>query len=296
MKKLVIASLVIAMVVGLGTVYAKPEGTPDADRLYKFNIIGMQNPKNVNMDQGSGKVIFVNLNEPSQINLVCSDDEDVLADYPELVEGSFDILDKDATDSGKPTAEDPSPGAILALPDPNLDPYIIGEKGDADVWSAYSIYIRPLGQPGGYTIITTCADILESSLETFLSAADIKILNRAGKFGGVASIEQVGQAITERPQGKSIFTNVTAELLTIVLAVEIWVDDGLGGLEYYETIYVRIPIFDDMLENEYWEYDNNGLKLLQVWIYDNSTDVSEGDGDLPELPTGPVTPPWPPQD
>ena len=115
----------------------------------------------------------------------------------------------------------------------------------------------------------------------------IKILNRAGAFGGVASIEQVGKAITERPKGKSIFTNVTAELLTIVLAVEIWVENDEGSLEYSETIYVRIPIFNEMLEGEYWEYDNNGLKLLQVWIYDNSTDVSEGDEDLPELPQEP---------
>jgi hypothetical protein len=248
--------------------------------LYKFNIIGMQNPKNVNMDQGSGKVIFVNLNEPSQINLVSSDDEEVLGDWPDLEPGSFDILDKDATDSGK---NDLSPGAILALPDPGLDPYVVGEKGDADTWSNYSIYIRSLGKPGGFATITTCADILEGPLADWLDRGDIKILNRAGVFGGVASIEKVGQAITERPKGKSIFTDVTAELLTIVLEVEIWVDDGEGGLEYFETIYARIPIFNEMLEGEYWEYDNNGLKLLQVWIYDNSTDVSAGDGDLPAL-------------
>jgi hypothetical protein len=274
MKKKIIGIFVLIMSLSMGTAFALPEGIPDAERLYKFNIIGKQNPKNVNMDQGSGKVIFVNLNEPSQINLVCSDDEEVLGDWPDLEPGSFDILDKDATDSGK---NDLSPGAILALPDPGLDPYVVGEKGDADTWSNYSIYIRSLGKPGGFATITTCADILEGPLADWLDRGDIKILNRAGVFGGVASIEKVGQAITERPKGKSIFTNVTAELLTIVLEVEIWVDDGEGGLEYFETIYVRIPIFNEMLEGEYWEYDNNGLKLLQVWIYDNPTDVSEDD-------------------
>lgn len=281
MKKVVITSMILALVVSLGIAFARPEGTPDdAERLYKFNIIGMKNPKNVNMDQGSGKVIFVNLNEPSQINLVCSDDPDVLSQYDGLEPGSFDILDKDATDSGK---DDPSPGAILALPDPNLDPYIIGEKGDADVWSAYSIYIRSLGKPGGWAEITTCADVLESDIANWLSKAEVKILNRAGLFGGTASIESVPQAITERPHGKSIFTNVTAELLTIVLAIEIYDGDGF----YVETIYVRIPIFDELLENEYWEYDNHGLKLLQVWIYDDQTDVSENDPCLPELPQVP---------
>jgi len=280
MKKLVITCLVIAMVVGLGMAFAGPEGTPDANRIYKFNIIGVSNPKNVNMDQAAGKVIFVNLNAPSQINLVCSDDEDVLEEYPDLEEGSFDILDKDATDSGK---QDPSPGAILALPDPNLDPYIVGDVGDADVWSAYSIYIRSLGRPGGWATITTCADLVNSELAAFLSPKIVKaILNNPGAFGGYASVEQVTKAITERPQGKSIFTNVTAELLTIVLKITVDVNpDPL--VETLQTIYVRVPIFDPILENEYWEYDNNGLKLLQVWIYDNSTDVSADDDELPPL-------------
>jgi len=36
------------------------------------------------------------------------------------------------------------------------------------------------------------------------------------------------------------------------------------------------------LENEYWEYDNNGLKLLQARFYPIGTDVSEADSNLPE--------------
>jgi hypothetical protein len=252
-----------------GTTFAVPEGIPDANRLYKFNIIGMKNPKNENMDQGSGKVIFVNLRGKSKINLVCSDDQDVLNDYPELVPGSFDILDKNATDSN---------GAILALPDPNLDPYIVGDKGDADVWSAYSIYIRPLGKPGGWATITTCADLLDSTFAGLLPGSLKNVLNRQ-EGTAYCSIEQVGREITERPHGKSIFTNVTAELLTIVFKVEVDVDPD-PGVEEIEVICVRVPIFDDIIENEYWEYNNRGLKLLQVWIYDNSTDVSEGDGDL----------------
>ena len=268
MKKLIIESIVLAMVVGTGVGFANPEGTPDADRLFKFNIIGASNPKN-DMDQGAGGVIFVDLNGLSKISLVCSDDADVRGLYPGLEAGEFDILNKDATDSDP---EDPNSGAILALPDPNLDPYVVGEKGDADVWSAYSIYVRPLGRQGGYATITTCADVLEGPLAAWLDRGDIRILNRAGAFGGYASIEQVGQSITERPQGKSVFTNVTAQLLTIVLKIEIIVDAVV-----VDTIYVRIPIFDDMLENEYWEYDNNGLKLLQVWIYNNETDVSADD-------------------
>jgi len=285
MKRIAVTSLIIAMVVGWGTAFANPEGTPEANRIFKFNMIGVDNPKNVNMDQGSGGVIFVNLNDASQINLVCSDDPDVRAQYPGLEAGEFDILDKDATDSGK---QDPSPGAILALPDPGLDPYVVGDVGDADVWSAYSIYIRSLGRPGGWATITTCADLLDSTFAGLLPGSLVRVLNRDGLFGGYASVEQVTKEITERPKGKSIFTNVTAELLTIVFKVEVEVvigtDPDTGDpITEIQLFYVRVPIFDDILANEYWEYDNNGLKLLQVWIYDNSTDVSAGDDDLPPL-------------
>lgn len=268
-KRFVIGTLVVVMVLTmvLGIAFAKPKGTPDdAERLYKFKIIGLKNPKNVNMYQGHGKVIFVNLDGPSKINLVCSDDPEVLADYPELVEGSFDILDKDATDSDP---KDPNSGAILALPDPNLDPYLVGEKGDADVWSAYSIYIRSFGKPDGWATITTCADLVDSDFAGLLSGKYLSVLNREGYFGGWASVEQVGQAITERPKGKSIFTNVTAQLLTIVFKVQVELDDGSVIVEY-----VRVPIFDDIIENEYWEYDNKGLKFLQVC---NETVVSDAD-------------------
>ena len=65
-------------------------------------------------------------------------------------------------------------------------------------------------------------------------------------------------------------------------------DDGSGGLVYDSTVYVRVPLFDPLIENEYWEYDNDGLKHLQVRIYPWETDVSEGDGDLPALPQVPV--------
>jgi len=275
MKKTIIAGLIVMMVAGIAL--ARPEGIPDdADRLYKFNIIGMKNPKN-DMDQGAGKVIFVNLNEPSKINLVCSDDPEVLADYPELEAGSFDILDKDATDSDP---KDPESGAVLALPYPGLEPYVVGET-PVDSWSDYSIYIRSLGKPGGWAEITTCADVVASELADFLSPKIVKtILNDPGAFGGYASVESVGQEITERPKGKSVFTNVTAQLLTIVLKIELDID-GDGSVD--ETVYVRVPIFDEILENEYWEYDNHGLKNLQVWIYNNSTDVSEADEDLPPI-------------
>lgn len=222
---------------------------------YNLNIIGVQNPKTADMDGSNGGVIFVALDGKSQINLVEGDD--------------FAVLDANGTDAD---------GATFQLPDPGLDPYIVGEEGDADVISDYSVYVRPLGKPGGFSTITTCADVLSSALSEFINKTDWKLLNKAASFGGVASVEQVGQDVTFRNKGKTSWSNVTAELLTIVLKVQ-YDDDGDGIIDDLDpVIYVRVPIFDDILENEYWEYDNSKLKLLQVRFYPWGTDVSLDDG------------------
>ena len=75
-----------------------------------------------------------------------------------------------------------------------------------------------------------------------------------------------------RTKGKSSWTNVTAELTSVVFEIEVCDEEG-ENCELYE---VRVPIFDDSLENEYWEYDNKGLRLLQVRFYDCSTNVETG--------------------
>jgi hypothetical protein len=270
MKKLIAIVLAGVMVLSLGggVALAKPEGIGDGivdgqvlnGQHYNLNIIGVKNAKSANMDDNGGHVIFVDLNGKSKINLV----ESGTADAPGTTADEFAVLDKNGTGGS---------GAVLALPDPDLDPYVVGgDMEGVDTISAYSIFVRPLGKPDGWAKITTCADVLESNLADFLDADAVKVLNKAADLGGVASIESTGQLLREK--GKSIFTNQTAALLTIVLKVEVdYEDDGTVD----ETLYVRVPIFDDMLANEYWEYDNHGLKLLQVRIYRVGTDVSTAD-------------------
>jgi hypothetical protein len=252
------------------------------DRVYKFNIIGVDNPKDADMDDNNGRRIFVDLYGESAIYLVQSGTEQA----SEIDPDDFAILDHNATDDD---------GALLAMPLPGLDPYnitnpdehydVYGDDGP-NTMSDYSIYIRSLGKPGGAANITTCATLLDSYIADLLSGKFLRTLNRAGAFGGEASIEQVPQTVTARPKGKSDWYNVTAELTTIVFLVEVDInpDEAIEEIIYE---YVRVPIFDEALQGEYWEYNNNGLKNLQVWIYDNSTDVSLGDDELPDLPTEP---------
>ncbi|MHB1147470.1 MAG: hypothetical protein ACYC01_07740, partial [Lutibacter sp.] len=98
-----------------------------------------------------------------------------------------------------------------------------------------------------------------------------------GVTGAYCSVEQVGADVTMRTKGKTTFANVTAELTSIVFEIEVWIDaneDGIVDAGEVTISYVRVPIFDDMIANEYWKYDNNGLKLLQCRFYPFGTDVS----------------------
>ena len=241
MKKLLTFTLVLALAMTLGYGFAFADnGAPDAKKVYSLNIIGVSHDKDAAMDDNSGHRIFVPLEGKAKIELIEGDD--------------FAVLDANGTDGP----------AQFQLPNPGLDPYVIGDKGSADTMSDYSVYVRPLGKPGGWATITTCADLAGS---TFAGLLGTKVLNDNCFGGGYASVEQVGQDITMRDKGPSKFQNVTAELLTIVFQVE--TDAG--------TVYVRVPIFDPIIEGEYWEYDNHGLKILQVRFYNNQTDVSLND-------------------
>jgi hypothetical protein len=238
-----VASIAIVGATSAGN--GAPQGNPD----YTLNIIGTGS-KNPDMTGNEGRRIFVPLNGESRIY---------------LHEGSFAVLDANGTDGT----------AAFQLPKPGLDAYIVGDPGDADVESAYSVFIRPLGKPGGWATITTCADLLDSTFGGLLTGQQIRILNNIDDVtGAYCSIEQVGADILTRNKGKSSFTNVTAQLLTIVFEVEID-EDGDGTVDV--VLQVRVPIFDESLENEYWLYDNHGLRLAQVRFYDCSTNVETGE-------------------
>jgi hypothetical protein len=258
MKKTIIGIIVVMMSMGMGTAFAEQpdegttgNGSPQVKKLFSLNIIGVSKDKTVDMDN-NGHRIFVPLYGKAKIN---------------LVEGEFEVIDANGTDRD---------GATLQLPKPGLDPYLVdGDMTDVDTMSDYSVFVRPLGKPGGWATITTCADLFDSTFKGLLPGKFVKTLNEACEFGGIASVEQVGMDITLRETGKSTFKNVTAELLTMVFKVEVEMED-----ESIEVVYVRVPIFDDIMKNEYWEYDNNGLKILQMRFYGIETDVSLGDDDL----------------
>lgn len=103
----------------------------------------------------------------------------------------------------------------------------------------YSVYARALGKPGGSSKTNTCATDPTTD-ETYCS---------------------VYTYVATRSTGKSTFTNVSKELLYIYADL-----NSDGTLERY-------PLFDQKLQDYYWQYDNNGLKVLQLRFYEVPTTV-----------------------
>ena len=225
---------------------AAGNGAPGGPHEYQLNIIGTSD-KNFSGDN-NGRRIFVPLYGKTAIY---------------LQQGDYGVIDANGTDSN---------GATFQLPAPGYDAHLVGDPGDADVTSNYSVFIRPLGKPGGWATITTCAELGDSPFAGLLPGSFLRTLNRGGIGDAVCSIEQVGSDILMRTKGKSSFTNVTAELTSVVFRVEY--TDGDGNTQ---TVDIRVPLFDDIMDGEYWEYDNNGLRLAQLRFYDCSTNVSTGE-------------------
>jgi hypothetical protein len=105
----------------------------------------------------------------------------------------------------------------------------------------YTVWARALGTPGGQAKMTTCA--------TDIILADA---------GVICSTQN---EVFVRGTGKSSFRNVTSALTTITLdpVADAAAVTACGG--------TNVNLFDLCLLGYFWQYDNNGLKLLQVRFY-----------------------------
>jgi len=102
---------------------------------------------------------------------------------------------------------------------------------DNDGVTTYTVWARALGKPGGTSTTTPCAYL--DGVE-YCSTSNVVLV---------------------REKGKSSFTNVTSQLLYVYVDL-----DGDGVEERY-------PLFDPALQDYFWSYDNNGLKLAQFRFY-----------------------------
>ena len=102
--------------------------------------------------------------------------------------------------------------------------------------------------------MTTCAT--EAGLDGLLGTDDDEV------------ICSIGTLSLERKAGKSTFANVSAELLFVTIIVDPALDPVLAAcLGVTTTTQVEVPLFNPCLQNYFWNYENKGLKLLQLRFY-----------------------------
>lgn len=118
----------------------------------------------------------------------------------------------------------------------------------ADVTATYNVWGRALGTPGGHVVMTTCAEgyVLDGEeYAVVLSCGNPLELTRTTGKGGTK------------------FIDVSDHLLYVTLTAPVLADDGVTTLVPIGTY----PLFSEVLYGYFWDYDNYGLKLLQLRFY-----------------------------
>jgi hypothetical protein len=127
-------------------------------------------------------------------------------------------------------------GGRFQLPDP--DP-------DGDGVTSYGVYVRPVGTPGGSARVGSC---IEGDLDPTLE--------------GDETLCSTETKLLVRGTGKPQVENVSKELLSLCLDT-----DDIVGCD------TRSFLFDDETVEYLWNYDNNGLRVAQVYFLEISQDI-----------------------
>lgn len=257
---------------------------------YQLNIIGVPKDKTAAMDDNNGHRIFVQLNGGQP---VCVTDEDWAA-YQDLL----GVPTEEQTENPYACTEEELANALLGgrgkvmggwdgldkvnkiLLTPNttdtfgvLDANATDQDGAEftmpdDVSSEYQVFARALGKPGGKAAMTLCAN------ETIETANDTDL-------DGIVDIEtwcSINQAVLTRDKGRPVTEDVTTKLFTLTILVDVadvkdvaltacLAEDGLIDLADTALQFADVPIFHACFEDYFWNYDNNGLKLLQLRFF-----------------------------
>lgn len=210
-------------------------GAPSGSH-YNLNIIGVPKDKTADMTNNDGHRIFVQLNGGEDATTLSGKDFAQLSKInkiflvPAPAGGSFQVLDANATDSN---------GALFQLP--------------ADVSTKWTVWARALGKPGGQSLTTTCATVTVTDPLTGVTTTEV-----------VCSMDTLTMTRTKNAK----FQNVTADLLFLTITVDPTTNLTLAAcLGVTSTTTLQVSLFNSCLQNYFWNYDNHGLKLLQLRFY-----------------------------
>jgi len=247
MKKLLTFTLVLALAITLGYGFAfagKPTNEIDeyigngfpSGQHYNLNIIGVPQDKEVPTMTGSNRhTIFVPLNSgedvPRQVKIYYVTDPD---------DNSFKVLDGNATYDNEATIQVPYEYCT------NF------EEGCTELLS-FRVFARGLGKPGPATgaIVTADCEYLHE-----LTGGDVECEDTL----------DMGWFDVVRPRKKPVTKEITG-IFRATGCLDFDGDVGVcdsGDLEFRDLWIFNIPD----LEEYFWDYDNNGLKLMQVRFYE----------------------------
>ena len=198
---------------------------------FNLNIIGVPKDKTASMDDNNGHRIFVQLVGGDSAGAIVGKDWSQVSKINKIL-----LVPAPAGESFQvldANATD-SDGAKFQLP--------------ADVSTTWTVWARALGKPGGSSNMTTCATVAVVDPLTGVVTNEV-----------VCSVATLTMTRTKN----SKFQNVTTDLL--------WIQVPAGSDLATLCGTTNIPLFAGCLQNYFWNYDNHGLKLLQLRFYPGTT-------------------------
>jgi len=196
---------------------------------FQVNLIGVSHDKIVDMTDTSRRAIFVPLNSSGDV------ERKVKIKY--VAGDSFAVLDGNATDDNE---------AIIQVPHEYCDDYT---TGCTDL-VAYDVYAIALGKPhGGALVSAECNYTLDVVSTGDLTCEDTLMM---------------GSFELTRSKGKPKVEDIT-DIFRAEGCLDLVVDGicDSGDIEFRNLWIFNI----EQLEYYMWDYDNNGLKLMQVRFY-----------------------------
>src|SRR5262245_25741228 len=229
---LILAVLVLTAPYSAITVLAQTGNGAPSGPHYNLNIIGVTHGKKAPLTGSDRRTIFVPLvsDQNGDPDTLASDAAPIL-----LTPGPFMVCDGNAFDPAVDCKGNTvnKKGAVFQLPCNNLDSLGLlvdcTDNGPGSI-ASYQVWARVVGTPGGNGTITLCATV-DATTGTICNTDEVLMRNKPNKF-----------------------TDITKTLTTLVNVL------GPVGIGNY-------PLFADGFSGFFWDYDNNGNKVLQLRFY-----------------------------
>ena len=228
MKRFTLTLVAFAFVVG--TALAQNNNPCPGEKEYQVNIIGVPKTKNVNMTGGNGHRIFVPLNGVTKIYMT----GDTSTASGLQCGNSFYVEDANATDgSGK-----------LVVPCDNVN------AESEDVGVCFDVFATPLGTPGGRAEVDVVCTFDETVVETDIDEG---------------SCEDVPLGSFDFDLVRNSGAPVQKDITNFMRASGCFDTDGSGTCDQGEKTFNNVWIFNlEALQEYFWEYDNDGLRVAMV--------------------------------